>query len=33
MCLLEFTDFDLYGFELDRMVLSAYKSCHRAGLH
>lgn len=20
MCLLEFTDFDLYGFELDRMV-------------
>lgn len=33
MCLLEFTDFDLYGFELDRMVLSAYKSCQRAGLH
>lgn len=27
MCFFEFIDFDLYGFELDWMVLFFYKFC------
>lgn len=33
MCFFEFIDFDLYGFELDWMVLFVYKFCYWVGLY